>query len=249
MQTLDIPAPVTQATEPFDAAAAQPFTFRGRALRALIFDMDGVIADTQHAHRDAWLLWARKNGIPLDEETFMRDYFGRSNLDVLPLFFPEHAHDREFILRMGEDKEEHFLQRLRAGEIPPLDGFYSVIARARSRGFGLAVGSSSPRRNVETVLGHFGVRRLFPVTVSQQDVPISKPAPDIFLSCVAQLGLQPHECLVFEDSLHGLEAARKAGCPSVGIATMHTPEELAGHCDLVAPHFEALLQTEEWQGL
>ncbi len=225
----------------------RPFHWEGTPVRALIFDMDGVIADTQHAHRDAWLEWAERNGIPLDRETFMRDYFGRSNLDVLPLFFPEHAHDRDFILRMGEDKEEHFLVRLKAGEIPPLDGFYDIVQRALSRGLGLAVGSSSPRRNVETVLSHFGVREHFRVTVSQQDVPISKPAPDIFLSCVGQLGVPAGECVVFEDSLHGLAAARAAGCRSIGITTMHTGEELDGHCVASVPDFARLLDRADWR--
>ncbi len=223
-----------------------PFLWDGSPIRALIFDMDGVIADTQHAHKFAWLEWAKRNNIPLDEESFMRDYFGRSNLDVLPLFFPQHAHDRDFILRIGEDKEEHFLTKLKAGEIPPLPGFYDIIQRARQRGLGLSVGSSSPRRNVETVLSHFGVRDHFKVTVSQQDVPISKPAPDIFLSCVAQLGVQAHECVVFEDSLHGLTAARAAGCRAVGITTMHTADELANHSEVSAADFEGLLGLAAW---
>jgi len=231
---------------PATGRACDPFLWEGEPVRALIFDMDGVIADTQHAHRDAWLEWAERNGIALDRETFMRDYFGRSNLDILPLFFPEHAHDRDFILRMGEDKEEHFLCLLRAGEIPPLAGFYDVVKRALDRGIGLAVGSSSPRRNVETVLSHFGVREHFAVTVSQQDVPISKPAPDIFLACVAQLGVRPEECIVLEDSLHGLAAARAAGCRAIGITTMHTDAELAGHCRLAVPHFDALLGHADW---
>lgn len=226
---------------------AMPYEWRGRAVRALIFDMDGVIADTGPAHKQAWIDWADRNGLPLDREHFMREFFGRSNLDVLPHFFPDRAHDREFIFRMGEDKEEQFLVKFRAGEIPPLEGFHELVERAVRRSFGLAVGSSAPRRNIETVLAGFNVRHLFPVTVSQQDVPVSKPAPDIFLACIAGLGLQPDECIVLEDSMHGLEAARRAGCHAIGVTTMHSAKELEDHCDLAIADFRELLNHPEWR--
>lgn len=226
-----------------------PLDWNGTHVRAILFDMDGVIADTQHAHRIAWIDWARRHHLPLDEATFMRDYFGRANLDVLPHFFPDRANDAEFLMQMGADKEEYFLVRLQRGEIPPLPGFMEFIHRAAARGLGLAVGSSAPRRNVDLVLKTFGVTQLFHTTTAQEDVAIRKPAPDIFLRCVRELGLEPAECVVLEDSLHGLEAARRAGCPAIGFATMHPAEELAPHARLVVKDFEELLGAPAWRGL
>lgn len=246
LTTLPNPMPPVPATPP---TLGEPLLWRGHRIRAIIFDQDGVIADTQHAHKIAWLDWARRNGLDLDEDSFMDRVFGRSNLDVLPEFFPERAADREFIFRMGEDKEEYFLQRLAAGEIPPLPGFHQVVNRALGRSLGLAVGSSAPRRNIELLLARFGVREHFPVTISQADVRASKPAPDIFLACAQGLGLDPAECVVIEDSYHGLHAARAAGCPAIGVTTMHTRQELAPLCEIAVPHFEELLQQDGWRSL
>lgn len=214
--------------------------FNGAPLRAFIFDMDGVIADTKAMHQHTWEAFLREEGFTIDMDEFMRFSFGRGNRQVVGYLYPDRANDFDFLDRKGEEKEKIFCEMFRQAEPIGVPGVVEFIQRARELGIGLALGSSAPRGNVETVLAHLGIRDCFPVTVTGQDVALAKPDPAIFLKCVEQLGVPASECLVFEDSLHGLEAAKRAGNRAIAILTMHTAEETAHLSEASTPDFLGL---------
>lgn len=112
----------------------------------------------------------------------------------------------------------------------------------------MAVASSAPRRSVDFTLQHFGLAGLFSVSIAMEDVQNSKPAPECFRTAAGRLGIDPRQCVVFEDSLHGLEAGRKAGCRTVALTTLHPENELREWADLVVPDFGALLHLPDWSG-
>lgn len=226
-----------------------PLRWGARSIRALLFDMDGVIADTRAAHEEAWVRWGATQGLDLPREEFIRATMGRSNPDIMRELFPARAHDTAFLEAMALQKEEAFLAIFRRGAVPPLAGFLDTVARASKRGLAISVGSSAPRGNIEAVLAAFGVREAFPVVVSHEDVPAAKPAPDIFLECLRRSGVDGSEAVVFEDSFHGLTAARAAGCHAVAFATMHTREQLEGRAAMTVADFAELLEQPEWREL
>jgi HAD superfamily hydrolase (TIGR01509 family) len=226
-----------------------PLRWGGRTIRALLFDMDGVIADTRAAHEEAWVQWGATQGLRIPREEFIRATMGRSNPDIMRELFPSRAHDTAFLGEMALQKEEAFLAIFRSGAVPPLAGFLDIVARATRRGLAISVGSSAPRGNIEAVLAQFGVRDAFPVVVSHEDVAAAKPAPDIFLECLRRSGADGAEAVVFEDSFHGLAAARAAGCHAVALATMHTRGQLAGHAAMTVGDFAELLEQPEWREL
>ncbi|CAN5276815.1 HAD family hydrolase [soil metagenome] len=218
--------------------------WNGRAVLGVLFDMDGVIADTREGHKESWRQFAAREGQSFDMDDFMLKTFGRGNDEVLQMFYPDHPFDREFFRRKGAEKEEIFLEIFRRGAVPEVPGLRKFVSTLQNREIALAVGSSAPRGNIDAVLETFAIRGAFRSIVSMEDVKRAKPEPDIFLKCCEQLHLAPADCVVLEDSIHGLEAARAAGCRAIGITTMHTAGEITHLCDAAVPDFIAL--SELW---
>jgi len=213
----------------------------GRPIDAILFDMDGVISDTRLAHRESWLQFAKREGRPIaDADAFIARTFGRGNDEVLQIFYEGQPFDHDLFRRKGAEKEELFQALFRSGWSPAVRGLHEFIRDTRAAGLRLAIGSSAPRRNVEVITEALGIAGDFETMVWMEMVKAAKPAPDIFLLCCERLGVMPELALVLEDSIHGLESARAAGCPAVGFTTMHTAGELAALSDHQVPDFNAL---------
>ena len=213
----------------------------GRPIDAILFDMDGVISDTRLAHRESWLRFAAREGRPIaDADAFIARTFGRGNDEVLQIFYEGQPFDQELFRRKGAEKEELFYDLFRAGWSPAVPGLYDFLRDGRAAGLRFAIGSSAPRRNVEVVTESLGIVGDFETMVCMEMVKAAKPAPDIFLLCCERLGVAPERALVLEDSIHGLESARAAGCPAVGFTTMHTAAELAPLSAHQVPDFNGL---------
>lgn len=226
----------------------QVFTWRNRAVRGIILDMDGTIAHTKELHADAWEEWRIQRGLPHDRDEYLLRYFGRSNIDVMRELYPDLAHDRNLIREIAMEKEYDYLELVKTKGVPPVDGVLELIDRAEARDIPMAVASSAPRDNVVAVLESFNLLDRIRVRFSMDDVEKAKPDPEIFLKAAAGLGIPPEDCIVWEDSIHGLDGARAAGCRTVGVATLHTPGELRPHCDLVITDFAEMLRREDWSG-
>ena len=216
-------------------------------LRAIIFDCDGVIADTEPLHFAAFQRVLEEEGLQLTREQYYRDYLA---LDDRNCFSQVHS-DRQVAL--GPEKLSDLIAR-KASYIEPMMRSHLLIfpgvvefMRQASERFPMAVASGALRHEVELVLQHAGVRELFEVIVAAEDVVNGKPDPEPFLKACSLLNatggqtIGPHECLVIEDSIPGVRAAHSAGMRCLAVTNSYSRERLdnadrvVGGLDEVSP--------------
>jgi beta-phosphoglucomutase len=190
---------------------------------ALVFDMDGVILDSNPKHREAWRLYNRRFGIEMDEAMQQRMY-GRRNDEIVRDFFGAGL-TPEQVLAHGAAKESLY-RELMGGHLMEslVPGVTRILQSCNGTSLGLA--TNAERANVDFLLdgvmiGDVPLRNYFLAVVDGQQVSRAKPHPDIYLQVARLLGADPRNCLVFEDSYAGVEAARAAGARVVGLRTTH----------------------------
>lgn len=209
----------------------------GSATRAVVFDMDGVLVDSGAHHRDAWRAMFQDAGLAPPAE-FWRVTLGRSADEAVALLVS--GIDRAEARRLAEVKRAHYTRLARRGTmaVPGVPVFVESLARA---GVPRAVATSATRRDLERVLDELGLRRHFEVVVTADDVHWSKPHPEVYLKAAAGLGVEPSACVVFEDSVVGVHAARAAGMRVIGVTSAHTDAELlAAGAERAVRDFEAV---------
>jgi beta-phosphoglucomutase len=207
---------------------------------AFVFDMDGVIVDTNPYHKIALREFAAKYGYSLSEEDLIKKIYGRTNKEWIPNLF-ERKLSAEEVAHYGEEKEKMF-RDLYEKDIHEVKGLTNFLREAVALNVKLAIGTSAPRSNVDFVLEKTGIGEFFPVILDESHVTHGKPNPEIYINCAAALNYPPAQCIVFEDSLSGVAAGRAAGSPVVGVATTHTAEELG--TKIVIKDFTALNPVE-----
>jgi beta-phosphoglucomutase len=209
---------------------------------ALILDMDGVIVDSNPFHRKVWAEYNRRFGVETDESMQQRMY-GRRNDDIVRDFFGAHLTDEE-VRAHGAAKERLFRDTIRPAINEALvPGVREFLERHRGQPIGMA--TNAEPANVEFLLDAARLRPYFRAVVDGHQVSHPKPHPEIYLRAAELLGAEPGECVVFEDSVTGIEAGRAAGMAVVGLTTSH--EELPGVAlairDFNSPALEPWLAT------
>ncbi len=189
----------------------------------VIFDMDGVLADTAPQHFQSWQIIAPALGIRVTYDDF-RLAFGRPNHEGIPILLHRPVSPDE-LKKIDRMKEEAFRDIARES-LKPLPGVVPLIESLTDCGFRLAVGSSGPRENIEMVLATLGVASRFGAVISGWDVTKGKPAPEVFLKAAAGIGVNPLRCLVFEDVPVGIQAAHAAGMKCIAVTTTRPAEDL-----------------------
>ena len=207
----------------------------------VIFDLDGVIVDTNPWHRKAILEFCRRHRdemIEYTEETLRTGVFGIPNRAWIPALFKPGL-DAERIDELAHEKEQIFRSIIR-GSIRPLAGLTRLLEKLSQYGVPMAVASSASPQNVHFLLQETRLARFFDVVLDDTSVTKGKPDPEIYLKAAAALRIAPDRCVVFEDSVAGIDAARRAGCTIVGVATTHTPDEVDSCTDHVIADFRDL---------
>jgi len=192
---------------------------------AFVFDMDGVIVDTNPYHKIALQKFAAKHGYSLSEEELIKKIYGRTNKEWIPNLFERNLSAEE-VAHYGEEKEKMF-RDLYEKDIHEVKGLTDFLEQATQRDIKMAIGTSAPRSNVDFIVEKTGIGKFFPVILDESHVTYGKPNPEIYINCAAALKFPPSQCIVFEDSLSGVAAGRAAGSQVVGVATTHTAQELA----------------------
>jgi beta-phosphoglucomutase len=190
----------------------------------VIFDMDGVLADTAEAHFQSWQSVGEVYGIKITREVF-RETFGRPNHQIIPVLLDREATDEE--IRGIDDAKEAAYRCLVAATLVPVPGAVELVTHLHRMGVRLGVGSSGPRENVDLVLRALGIHECFTAVITAWDVEKGKPDPDVFLKTARGLGLPACRCVVVEDVPAGIQAAHAAGMPCVAVTTTRPAADLS----------------------
>ena len=211
--------------------------------RAVLWDMDGTLVDSADYHWQGWRDTMAREGHPITHDQFLAT-FGQRNDSILRQWLGARA-TPELIERVGDAKEALYRQHVVQQGIEPLPGVSQWVRRLRQQGWRQAIASAAPRKNVETVLEALHTADCFEAIVAAEDVHRGKPDPEVFLVAAAKLNVPPSHCIVVEDALHGIEAARAAGMKSIGVTGngKPLPANLATHslAELAPNAFDNLL--------
>jgi beta-phosphoglucomutase len=190
---------------------------------AAIWDVDGTLVDTAELHFRAWRAVSAERGRPFTRADFART-FGRRNPEIIHTLFGDDLGPRD-AEEMADRKEELYRDEARAG-VALLPGVRQLVEGLDRAGFRQAVASSAPRANLDLILGLTGVGRFFPVVVASEDTRRGKPDPEVFLTAAGRLAVPPARCVVLEDAVAGVEAAKAGGMRCIAVRFVgHHPEE------------------------
>jgi len=186
-------------------------------MKGVIFDWDGVVIDSSAQHERSWEILSEEISKPLPEGHFKKG-FGKKNEVIIPEILGW-ANDPADIRRLADRKEEIYRELVRQSGVQILPGARELLDALRLEKIPRAIGSSTPRKNLEAIFSATGLGKFFDAVVCGDDVVNGKPAPDVFLLAAQKLSLAPADCLVIEDAHAGIEAARRAGIPVLAVAT------------------------------
>jgi HAD superfamily hydrolase (TIGR01509 family) len=190
--------------------------------RALLFDLDGTLAETDSLHLPTWVDVLRPYGIEVDEAFYKENISGRSTGEIVRELLPDLPKDEG--REIGDAKEANF--RERAGELEPLPGLLDFLRKATERALKTALVTNAPEENVEAILLALELGEYFDELVLSDEVGRVKPDPEPYRVALDRLGVSPEEAVAFEDSTSGISSAVGAGVPTVGIASTQDPETL-----------------------
>jgi len=190
--------------------------------RALLFDLDGTLAETDSLHLPTWVDTLAPYGIEVDEEFYKERISGRSTPEIVRDLLPDLTEEEG--TSIGDAKEASF--RERAGELEPLPGLLDFVERGRRRGMRIALVTNAPKENVGALLPALQLQDFFETVVLADEVEAVKPDPAPYRAALQKTGVAAEEALAFEDSVSGIASSVAAGIPTVGIASTQNPERL-----------------------
>jgi beta-phosphoglucomutase len=207
---------------------------------AVLFDMDGVLVLSNPAHQAAWATFAQERlGLTITKEMFYQSISGRKNEEALEALFPGRFTTEE-LARLGEEKEQYYRDQY-GPTLAPVPGVIELIAQLWQQGnqqVRLAVATSAIIQNVRLVLERFQISYAFPTIVTATEVTKAKPDPTVYLLAAERCGIPPERCVVLEDAVAGVQAAKRAKMRCLAVSTSHSADELsAAGADVVYPDF------------
>ncbi|MCF0074799.1 HAD family phosphatase [Dyadobacter sp. CY261] len=191
---------------------------------AVIFDMDGVICHTNPYHSRAFREFFSKRNLSPTEEEFAQHMYGKSNSYILSHFL-QRVIEGDELLQM-EDEKESLFRGLYEPHVEPIKGIVAFMQDLKANDAVLGVATSAPRANLDLIVGKVPIREMLGSVLASEDVKKHKPDPEVYLTSAWNLGVEPGQCVVFEDSFSGVSAALNAGMRVVGVLSSHTREEL-----------------------
>jgi beta-phosphoglucomutase len=203
---------------------------------AVIFDMDGVLVDTNPYHKQAILRFCEKYNRLLNEDELRKHVWGRMNREWIGHLFEGISPE---LLAQYADEKEALFREIYAPFIEPVAGLIPFLELLKAHKIPIGIGTSAPRANVDFVFEHLGIESFFSQVLDERHVRHGKPHPEIYQKVAEALGFAPEDCIVFEDSLSGVRSGKSAACRVIGITTTHTPEELS-ETDWAIPNFLGL---------
>jgi len=205
------------------------------AVRGVLWDMDGVLVDTGQAHFESWQRVFADLGVPFSRADFERT-FGMNNAGILALLLSQEPAAEE--IQSISDRKERLFRQLVKGNARPLPGVLDWLARLQTLGVRQAIASSAPQENIDVLVDELGLRDYFQAIVSGASLP-GKPNPDVFLEAARRIGAPPAACVVVEDAIAGVQAARYAGMRCIAVTTTNSALKLAA-ADIIVSRLDEL---------
>lgn len=192
-------------------------------VKAILFDMDGVIVDSNPFHRPAWIEFCKAHGVEVDDEFFNQYISGKTNDEAFEVVF-KGKYSKEQLTDFAKQKESIYRAHI-APHLAPVTGLNEFLEHA-AKHYKLAVGTSACIENVDFTLDGLKIRHYFQAIVSELDVTIGKPNPEVYLKAAEKLGVASKDCIVIEDSNAGVQSGVNAGMKVVGITTTMSEQQL-----------------------
>jgi beta-phosphoglucomutase family hydrolase len=202
---------------------------------AVLWDMDGVLVDTAELHYQTWKQTLSGFGIPFSRKLF-NEFFGMNNEQTLTGILGRPP-EPSFLQELSDNKEDKFRKSIH-GQVVLYPGIRKMLQELQRAGARQAIASSAPQENIDVLVNELNMASFFQAIVSGCEIK-SKPDPATFLLAAERLGVNPQHCVVIEDALHGIEAARRAGMKCIAVATTH-PVVLLSQADLVVESINQL---------
>ncbi len=202
----------------------------------VIFDMDGVLVDTNGLIFDSFNVFLKPYGLSINDEEF-KGYLGITAKGLVERWRKEYGivFDENFI---KEETTRMHLDSLKGYAIDPR--LIGLLRDLRENNVPIAVGTSSPRKRAEKILDILGIRNFFSSIITGDDVSTHKPDPELFLKVAESMGVSPNTCVVIEDAENGIEAAKSSGMKAIGYMTKYHKREELKKADLIIDDFAEL---------
>jgi beta-phosphoglucomutase family hydrolase len=201
----------------------------------VLWDMDGVLVDTGEFHYQAWSQVLPDYGLRMSRELF-QSTFGMNNAGVVSTLLGQEP-EPELLAELGERKERQFRQVVR-GHVRPLPGVCLWLDRLKAEGAPQAIASSAPPANIDVIIDELGLRSYFTAIATGYDLP-GKPDPALFLKAARQIDVPPERCVVIEDAVAGVQAAKRAGMRCIAVTTTN-PAQSLDSADVVVERLDEL---------
>jgi HAD superfamily hydrolase (TIGR01509 family) len=190
--------------------------------RALLFDLDGTLAETDSLHLPTWVDALEPYGVDIDEEFYRERISGRSTGEIVGDLLPDLSEEEG--ASIGDAKEASF--RERAAGLEPLPGLLDFVQEGKRRGMRMALVTNAPKENVGAILPALKLQDYFQTVVLAAEVGAVKPDPAPYEAALERIGVSADEALAFEDSVSGIASSVAAGIPTIGISSTQDPEKL-----------------------
>ena len=208
------------------------------AIRAVIFDMDGVISDTQKVHASVEVEMLKNYGISITAEEITRRFSGLPAKIIFQTIFADNKKEGVDIDAVVEEKWRLLTDAVK-GNVEAVPGTCEFIKLVSKAGFQLGVASASRISFVELVLSELGIRDYFHAVTSANEVPKGKPDPAVFLLAARKLSTEPKDCVVIEDAVSGMTAAKRAGMRCIGLVRQAI-EGVVYPADVIVDHLRKI---------
>lgn len=193
-------------------------------IKAVIFDMDGVVVLSKHGDFAAWKKIFEEIGSKLTHKIFTK-FQGMRTVDIIKAYSKKTFTEQE-IKSLGNKKQKYFLEYAKENGVEEIRGVTTLLRILKEKRYLIGLGTSAPRMKANFILKRLGLKKYFNEIVTVENIRNGKPNPEIFLKVASKLRCRPEECLVIEDAANGVLAAKKGGMKCLAITTTHSKNEL-----------------------
>ena len=194
-------------------------------LKAIIFDLDGTLVDSLPYHHESWRIFFKKNNIEENDfNEIYKNYKGGGTLELMTSVFGD-IYTKDELEKMSDDKEVIFRDIYRS-KIFPINGLIKFLDNLKKKNILLSIGSNAIRKNVLMTIKELGITNYFSSIICGDEVSKGKPDPEMYIKTLSNLNVNKNECIIFEDSIEGVTAAKNANIKAIGVTSSQSSETL-----------------------